>query len=40
MIVQNDYARDSVYFSVIDSEWPQVKQRLLRLLQAPAASPA
>ncbi|QIB66405.1 GNAT family N-acetyltransferase [Kineobactrum salinum] len=39
MIVQDDYARDSVYFSVIDSEWPQVKQRLLRLLQTSAVDP-
>lgn len=31
MIVQNDYARDSVYFSVIDTDWPQVKARLLQL---------
>lgn len=28
MIVQGDYRRDSVYFSVIDDEWPQVKERL------------
>ena len=28
MIVQNNYVRDSVYFSVIDSDWPQVKKRL------------
>jgi RimJ/RimL family protein N-acetyltransferase len=31
MIVQNNYLRDSVYFSIIDSEWPKVKQRLLAL---------
>ncbi|MCB1848120.1 MAG: GNAT family N-acetyltransferase [Halieaceae bacterium] len=31
MIVQGDYPRDSVYFSVIDSDWPQVKQRLTLL---------
>jgi len=31
MIVQSDYVRDSVYFSVIDQEWPQVKERLLLL---------
>jgi hypothetical protein len=31
MIVQGDYVRDSVYFSVIDREWPQVKERLLLL---------
>jgi RimJ/RimL family protein N-acetyltransferase len=28
MIVQEDYHRDSVYFSVIDSEWPAVEERL------------
>jgi RimJ/RimL family protein N-acetyltransferase len=31
MIVQGDYVRDSVYFSVIDQDWPQVKERLLLL---------
>ncbi|MCP5189560.1 MAG: GNAT family N-acetyltransferase [Pseudomonadales bacterium] len=31
MIVQGDYPRDSVYFSVIDSDWPQVRQRLALL---------
>jgi RimJ/RimL family protein N-acetyltransferase len=31
MIVQGDYVRDSVYFSVIDRDWPQVKERLLLL---------
>jgi RimJ/RimL family protein N-acetyltransferase len=31
MIVQGDYSRDSVYFSVIDEEWPQVKERLQSL---------
>lgn len=28
MLVQNDYSRDSVYFSVIASEWLAVKKRL------------
>ena len=28
MIVQGDYSRDSAYFSVIDEEWPEVKERL------------
>lgn len=32
MVVQGDFSRDSVYFSVIDSDWGSVKQRL-RLLQ-------
>jgi RimJ/RimL family protein N-acetyltransferase len=31
MIVQGDFPRDSVYFSVIDSDWPQVKERLMLL---------
>ena len=31
MIVQGDFPRDSVYFSVIDSDWPQVKERLTLL---------
>ncbi|RLA48745.1 MAG: GNAT family N-acetyltransferase [Gammaproteobacteria bacterium] len=33
MIVQGDYVRDSVYFSVIDQDWPQVKRRLLLLTE-------
>ena len=28
MIVQNNYVRDSVYFSVTEAEWPAVKARL------------
>lgn len=32
MIVQNDFLRDSVYFSVIAREWPQVEKRLDALL--------
>ncbi len=28
MIVQGDFSRDSVYFSVIDTEWADVKRRL------------
>ncbi|MEE4146850.1 MAG: GNAT family protein [Halieaceae bacterium] len=31
MIVQGNFARDSVYFSVIDSDWPQVRERLTLL---------
>jgi len=31
MIVQDDYVRDSVFFSVISNEWPEVKTRLERL---------
>jgi RimJ/RimL family protein N-acetyltransferase len=33
MIVQEEFARDSVYFSVIDEDWPDVKQRLEVLLE-------
>lgn len=32
MIVQNGFVRDSVYFSIVDSEWPEVKKNLLKLL--------
>ncbi len=31
MIVQGGHYRDSVYFSVIASEWPAVKERLALL---------
>jgi RimJ/RimL family protein N-acetyltransferase len=31
MIVQGGHYRDSVYFSVIDREWPEVKERLEQL---------
>ena len=31
MIVQGDYVRDSVYFSIIDSDWPTVRERLTLL---------
>ena len=31
MIVQGGYYRDSVFFSVIDKEWPEVKERLALL---------
>ena len=32
MIVRDGYVRDSVYFSVVDSEWPSVKAALLAKL--------
>lgn len=32
MIVQDNYLRDSVYFSVLDSEWPRVREHLGTLL--------
>jgi len=31
MIVQGNFVRDSVYFSVIDRDWPDVKERLMLL---------
>ncbi len=31
MIVQSNYIRDSVYFSVIDTQWLAVKERLIEL---------
>tara|TARA_R110002110_G_scaffold110071_4_gene274411 strand:+ start:38714 stop:39313 length:600 start_codon:yes stop_codon:yes gene_type:complete len=31
MVVQGDFSRDSVYFSVIDSEWMDVRRRLALL---------
>lgn len=33
MIVQDDFIRDSVYFSVLDKEWPAVRDRLTLLLE-------
>ena len=33
MVVQRGAARDSAYYSVIDDEWPQVKERLEQRLQ-------
>lgn len=32
------YVRDSVYYSIIDDEWPAVKQRLLGFLARSASS--
>jgi RimJ/RimL family protein N-acetyltransferase len=43
MIVQGNYARDSVYFSVIAAEWPDVKARLQALANRappPLSSPS
>lgn len=31
------YVRDTVYYSIIDSEWPEVKQRLLGFLTKPVS---
>ncbi|HET7578901.1 MAG TPA: GNAT family protein [Bacillales bacterium] len=33
-ILRDGYYRNTVYFSIIDSEWPQVKKRLLGFLEA------
>jgi N-acetyltransferase len=33
MIAQQGFVRDSVYYSILDTEWPAIKQRLLRMLQ-------
>jgi hypothetical protein len=32
-----DYQRDTVYFSILDTEWPAVKQRLRERLERPAS---
>jgi len=32
MILPSGYLRDSVYYSILDREWPEVKQRLQKLL--------
>nr|WP_279512768.1 GNAT family N-acetyltransferase [Aureibacillus halotolerans] len=32
-ILPDGYIRDSVYFSIIESEWPKVKQHLAQLLE-------
>ncbi|WAH37266.1 GNAT family N-acetyltransferase [Alicyclobacillus dauci] len=31
-ILHDGYVRDSVYYSILDDEWPQVKERLERLM--------
>lgn len=33
MIVQNNHVRDSVYYSVISDEWPQVRKHLATMLE-------
>jgi len=33
MVVQGDFVRDSVYFSIIDTEWPKTRKRLEKLLK-------
>ena len=34
MITASGRYRDSVYFSIIDSEWPEIKERLLTMLKS------
>jgi len=38
MLMPDGYHRSSVFYSVIDDEWPAIRARLTRLLEAPAAS--
>jgi RimJ/RimL family protein N-acetyltransferase len=33
MLLPDGHLRDSVYYSILDTEWPAVKERLLRWLQ-------
>jgi len=35
-ILRDGFVRDSVYFSIVDDEWPAVKQRLLSMLGTPS----
>ena len=35
MITESGRLRDSVYFSIIDDEWPEVKARLQAMLAQP-----
>jgi RimJ/RimL family protein N-acetyltransferase len=37
LILPSGRVRDSVFFSIIDSEWPEIKQRLVSSLNQPAA---
>jgi len=36
MITENGRFRDSIYFSIVDSEWPKVKEYLMSKLAVPA----
>jgi len=38
MVVQGGRLRHTVYFSIIDSEWPEVKKSLEEKLSAPPAA--
>ena len=33
VIMRDGHRRDSVYFSILDHEWPAVKERLERMLK-------
>lgn len=37
VITESGRLRDSVYFSIIDTEWPEVKARLLKMLARPCS---
>ena len=32
MVLWDGFVRDTVYYSILDTEWPQVKKRLQTLL--------
>lgn len=40
MVVRDGHARDSAYYSVIDDEWPQLRERLRRRVDEHLAPPA
>lgn len=40
MMVWDGYIRDTVYYSILDSEWPEVKRRLEGFLRLPDTSPS
>jgi RimJ/RimL family protein N-acetyltransferase len=35
MVLWDGFIRDTVYYSILDSEWPEVRRRLEHLLRAP-----
>jgi hypothetical protein len=37
MVVPGGRVRDTVYFSILDDEWPEVRRRLAARLAAPEA---
>jgi len=36
MAVRDGFIRDTVYYSILDTEWPEVKRRLEGFLRRPA----